>query len=129
MILHPLRTTNFFLALILFALASCATVGTPTANKLAGKWRSAQGRQTAEYLFLTDGTFTGRVISNGALVSDFAGSWSLRAGTILYEYRSDRLGRIAVGTLDRDKLLAVADDYYLIEAADGSRRKYLRITN
>jgi hypothetical protein len=31
------------------------------------------------------------------------------------------------GTTDRDKLLSVQKDFFTIEAADGSRRKYHRI--
>ena len=39
-------------------------------------------------------------------------------------YLSDDLGRIPAGATDRDKLLSVERDSFLIEAADGSRRRY-----
>lgn len=108
-------------------LVSCAPGGASAASQLVGRWRSSQGAQAAEYRFLADGRFDGRVTAGSVVVSDFTGRWSLREGTIIYEYTSDRLGAIAVGTLDRDKLLAMARDHYLIEAADGSRRTYVRI--
>jgi hypothetical protein len=46
---------------------------------------------------------------------------------LLYTYVNDELGRIPAGATDRDKLLRVQSDSFLIEAADGSRRQYLRI--
>ena len=39
------------------------------------------------------------------------------------------MGRIPVGTKDRDKLLRIGRDYFVIEAADGSVRKYVRASN
>ncbi len=117
------------LALALFAFASCATSGRIEGNKFAGKWRSSLGPQTAEYLFQSDGTFTGQVRSDGKLVADFAGRWSIQNKTLLYKYTGDRLGQIAPGTLDRDRLLAIEKDHYLIQAADGSRRKYVRVAD
>ena len=118
---------RIFLAITALALASCATNRLSSATKLVGKWRSSLGRQTAEYAFANDGSFTGQVRARGALVSDFAGQWSIRGDTLLYRYTSDRLNSIPPGTLDRDQLLAVEKDHYLIQARDGSRRKYVRV--
>ena len=94
---------------------------------MVGRWRWTDSRHTAEYVFLRDGTFTGFVSSDGALLSKFTGRWLVRKGAILYEYTSDKTGRIQAGTKDRDKLLAAAHDHFVIEAADGSVRKYVRV--
>ena len=110
-----------------FAFLSCASSNWSAGHKLVGKWKSSQRGQAAEYHFAKDGTFTGRVISDGALVSDFSGKWSLRGDTIVYEYTHDRLGAIAAGTIDRYKLISTAADHYVIEAADGSRRTYFQV--
>ena len=111
-------------------LTSCATVGGDAATtKLVGRWRSQNQAQTAEYIFAANGTFTGTVVARGTVVSNFTGKWTLKSGAILYEYTGDTMGSIPVGTRDRDKLLSVAPDRYLIEAADGSRRTYVRITD
>jgi len=115
------------LAFTTLALISCATGNSPAKNKLAGKWRSAQGPQAAEYVFAPDGTFRGRVTAGSSVLSDFTGKWSLREGVLFYEYTGDRLGRIPTGTLDQDKIIAIAQDFYLIEARDGSKRKYVRV--
>jgi len=111
-----------------FLVASCASVGEKTESKLIGRWHSVDQRgHTAELSFLGNGTFSGSVSDDdGSLISQFTGRWLLRDGAILYHYSSDKMGRIRVGTNDRDKLLRIGRDYFVIEAADGSVRKYVR---
>ncbi len=111
-----------------FLVASCASVGEKTESKLIGRWHSVDQRgHTAELAFLGNGTFSGSVSGDdGSLISQFTGRWLLRDGVILYHYMGDKTGRIRVGTKDRDKVLRIGRDYFVIEAADGSVRKYVR---
>jgi hypothetical protein len=111
-----------------FLVASCSTVGEKAENKLVGKWHSSdRSGNTAAYDFLGNGTFSGSVKSEeGAVISQYTGKWRLRDGAILYEYTGDKTGRIRAGTKDHDKLLKIERDYFVIEAADGSVRKYVR---
>ena len=118
-----LRTAVALVALI---VGGCATAGNDAPSKLVGTWRSQNGAQTAQYVFAGDGTFTGTVAANGRVVSDFTGRWSLKEGAILYDYTGDKLGSIPAGTKDRDKLLSIGPDRFMIEAADGSKRQYVR---
>jgi hypothetical protein len=115
------------LALVALLGASCATLERSRESKLVGQWRTTNPRATVDYTFVKDGTFSGRVTSEGTIVANFTGKWSLTADEILYDYISDTVGTIAPGTRDRDKLLTIAADHFVIEARDGSRRKYLRI--
>ena len=115
------------LAFAALLVVSCAAVEPTREKKLAGKWKTATARATAEYVFHENGTFTGRVTSAGVVVANFTGKWSLADDAILYEYISDTAGGIRPGTLDRDKLLRLERDYFVIEAGDGSRRKYERV--
>lgn len=114
-----------------FLFASCSTVAERADGKLIGKWRSTDQRgHTAEYEFLANGTFRGSVVDyDGSLLSKFAGRWVFRDRVISYEYTSDKTGRIRAGTKDRDKLLRIGPDHFVIEAADGSVRKYVRVSN
>ena len=114
-----------------FLVASCSNVGQKAEAKLIGKWQTSDQRgNTANYEFLGNGTFSGSVRSyDGSIISQYTGRWRLRGGAILYQYTSDKKGRIRVGTKDRDKLLRVDPDYFMIEAADGSVRKYVRSGN
>jgi hypothetical protein len=122
-----LTDLKLVLALCALILASCATVGEREENKLVGRWRSTDRQHTAEYAFFENGTFNGSVTGGGALVSKFTGKWLVRDGAILYEYTADEMRRIPVGTKDRDKLLRIGRDQYIIEAADGTVRKYIRV--
>ena len=117
---------RILLSLAALLIVSCATVAVDPASKLVGRWRSQNLAQTAEYVFAADGTFTGTVAASGTILSNFTGKWSLEGGAILYEYTGDTLGNIPAGTKDRDKLLSIAPNHFTIEAADGSRRKYVR---
>ena len=95
-------------------------------QKLLGRWRSTDDQHVAEYTFLANGTFTGFVASDDTVLSQFTGKWVLRNGSIQYEYKSDRKGQIRPGTKDRDKLVQLKQDHFVIQSADGHVRKYVR---
>jgi hypothetical protein len=122
------KTVLIFGALL---FASCSSIAERANSKLIGKWRSTDQRgHTAVYEFLANGTFRGSVTDHdGSLLSEFVGRWVFRDRTISYEYISDKTGRIRAGTKDRDKLLTIDRDHFVIEAADGSIRKYVRVIN
>lgn len=114
-------------ALLCCLMASCAGVQSPSATGLLGEWRYADKIQSCHYVFRRDGSFSGEVIYRKKLISKFTGRWSVHGNNLLYTYTSDLLERIPAGATDRDKLLSVRKDFFIIEAADGSRRKYLRL--
>jgi hypothetical protein len=115
------------LVLIACVLASCASLPSDGRDSLLGEWRYADNIQSCRYHFKKDGSFTGEVSYRGNLVSKFTGNWVVQGDRLLYTYISDELGRIPAGATDRDKLLSVQRDSFLIEAADGSRRRYSRL--
>lgn len=106
-------------------LCSCATI--EPQRQLVGEWRYADAKQSCHYIFAADGTFRGDVLYRGRTISRFHGRWSVAKSTISYRYAGDELGRIPAGTIDSDMLLRVDRDAYLIRAADGSERKYVRV--
>lgn len=114
-------------ALMLCLLASCAGLRSSFPNGLVGEWRYADRIQACHYVFNRDGSFEGDVVSRGKLVSKFKGRWSVADDVLHYRYGTDALQKIPAGTTDRDKLLSVQQEFFVIEAADGSRRKYHRI--
>lgn len=115
------------LLLLACLLAACATVPPQGRNSLVGEWRYADKLQSCRYHFKRDGHFTGEVRLRSKLASKFTGTWDVQGDLLLYRYLSDEFGRIPAGATDRDKLLSVERDSFLIEAADGSRRRYTRI--
>jgi hypothetical protein len=108
-------------------LGACASLPPQGRESLVGHWRYADKLQSCRYHFKKDGYFTGEVRLRGELASKFTGTWDVQGDVLLYRYISDELGRIPTGATDRDKLLSVERDSFLIEAADGNRRRYTRI--
>ena len=115
------------LVLTLCLMASCAGLRSSSQSSLVGEWRYADKIQGCHYVFSRDGSFKGEVVYHAKLMSKFTGRWSVDGNTLLYKYIGDKLHRIPAGATDRDRLLSVQREYFIIEAADGSRRKYLRI--
>jgi hypothetical protein len=116
------------LALIsLFLIASCAGVERRNRISLVGDWRYADAIQSCQYSFKGDGSFTGDVKQRARMVSKFTGRWTVKGDALLYTYISDAFGRIPAGATDRDRLVEMKKDSFLIQAANGERRRYLRI--
>ena len=111
------------LALTLCLMASCAGLRSRSSSSLVGEWRYADKIQACHYVFNRDGGFRGEVIYHAKLISKFTGKWSVDGDTLFYIYSSDELGRIPAGATDRDKLLSVDRDFFVIEAADGDTRR------
>ena len=121
-----MRALVVFLFLLFGAACSNLSSSTP-ARDLVGHWRYADQVQSCQYSFKSDGSFTGSVKQQGKLVSKFTGRWSLTARTLHYRYLSDALGSIPAGAIDQDQLLEIKKDYFLIQAANGERRRYYRV--
>jgi len=124
----PLLMKAFLAFISLLSLAACATLESPTRSRqLVGNWRYADQVQSCRYSFESDGSFTGEVRLRTKLISKFKGRWSVQGETLLYSYVSDALGRIPAGAIDRDELIEIRKDSFVIQAADGDRRRYVRI--
>jgi hypothetical protein len=93
---------------------------------LVGHWRYTDGINTAEYFFAANGTFSGSVSRADTVIWKYAGRWQRNANTIDYTYTRSSASWIPAGTKDRDTIVESASDHYVIEARDGSRRRYLR---
>jgi hypothetical protein len=111
----------------LLLLASCASVDTGRHPSLVGNWLYADAVQSCRYSFEADGTFRGEVRLNNRAVSRFKGTWAVKGDVLLYTYLSDLFGRIPAGAKDRDRLLEVGKDSFLIQAANGEQRRYRRL--
>lgn len=115
------------LAFTIFLMTACAGAQSNSSNVLVGEWRYADATQACHYIFNRNGTFKGEVTYHLKVISKFTGRWSIKGDSLHYIYVKDELGRIPAGATDRDRLLRIQADYFVIEAADGKRRKYFRI--
>jgi hypothetical protein len=103
-----------FVVVSMLLSAACAYVGpSSSARPLLGNWRYADEVQSCQYSFKNDGSFTGEVRIRAKLVSKFTGRWSVSGPTLSYRYH--------------DQLLEVKSDSFVIQAANGERRRYLRV--
>jgi len=94
---------------------------------LIGHWRYSENDHSSEYIFRTDGTFTGDVRLGDRTVWQYAGIWTVAGGRLSYQYTQSSLARIPVGTTGQDKIIEISADRFLIETADGSRHTYFRV--
>ena len=112
----------------LFLVAACTNLESLSpARQLVGDWRYVDQIQSCQYSFKGDGSFTGAVKQREKLVSKFTGRWSIAGRTLHYRYVSDTLGSIPAGATDEDQLLEVKRNFFVIQAANGERRRYLRV--
>lgn len=118
-----------FLALILCLLASCAGLQSLSPSSLVGEWRYADKTNGCHYVFNRNGTFSGDVDYRGKTIMRFTGRWSIEGDTLRYTYINDAFGRIPAGATDRDKLLSVQSEFFIIKAADGRKRRYIRVSS
>jgi hypothetical protein len=119
-----MRAVLLFISLL---FAACANLErTSPVRQLVGDWRYADQVQSCQYSFKSDGSFTGWVKQRDKLVSKFTGRWSINDRTLHYLYLSDVLG-IPAGATDQDQLLEIKKDDFVIRAANGERRRYLRV--
>jgi hypothetical protein len=124
----PLLMKAFLVFISLLSLAACATIELPSRSRqLVGDWRYADQVQSCRYSFQSDGSFTGEVRLRRKLISKFKGRWSVQGETLLYSYVSDELGRIPAGAIDRDQLIEIKKGSFVIKAANGDRRRYMRM--
>ena len=117
------------LVLFLGVLASCATSLRPRQAELVGRWRYADAAQSCQYSFTADGKFTADVRLRGETAARFTGRWSVKGDFLMYQYLTDARGAVPAGTTDQDKLLVVQKEFFIIQAADGNRRKYQRLVS
>jgi hypothetical protein len=126
-VVRRVEMKSVFVVLLLLSMAACANAEPRNRNALVGHWRYADEKQSCEYSFKADGSFTGEVRVQARLISKFTGRWTIKDDSILYTYLSDAFGRIPTGVTDRDRLLRMEPNSFLIRAANGDERRYRRI--
>ena len=113
---------------LFFFWAGCASPkGSVTSDPLIGHWRYADQSSSADYTFSADGAFRGSVTRSGKVIWTYGGKWTHAGKVLSYVYTQSSADWAPPGTRDQDMLLEVDRRYYVIQAGDGSRRKYQRV--
>jgi hypothetical protein len=110
-----------------FLLAGCSTLKQESRTPFVGNWLYVDDVQSCRYSFNADGSFSGEVTHHKAPISRFTGRWRVEEKALIYTYLSDAFGRIPAGATDRDQVLQVSGDSFVIQAANGERRRYRRV--
>lgn len=108
-------------------LGGCATPERRSPATFVGNWVYEDKIQSCRYSFAADGSFHGEVTRHRETVSRFTGRWSFKERALFYTYLSDTFGRIPAGATDRDQVLEIRPESFLIRAANGEQRRYRRI--
>lgn len=115
------------LSTIFLSLIVTFAVARTNKNQFIGHWRYVNESIINDLIFSDHGTFAGTITDDGKITFRFAGTWSLDGETLSYKYTESTLERIPVGTTDRDKLIEITDQHFVVEVGNGARQKYSRI--
>ncbi len=98
-----------------------------TAEQLAGRWRTRQAAYGWDWLLRVDGTFTADISEHGVTISRPIGTWSIESDELVSVYSDDEFDLIGRGQRDRDRLLEVTEEYFILTTRQGIRRRYERV--
>src|SRR5438552_12836498 len=93
-----------------------------TSNQLVGCWRGREGAYTCDWVLQRDGTFTADVSQRGVAISRSIGTWTIEGGELVSVCTKDEFDLIGPGHIERDMLLEVSADYFILGTRQGIRR-------
>jgi len=76
-----------------------------------------------------NGTFLAKITEGTRTISRSVGKWSLSENFLISEYILDDSGVIDAGCIDRDALLEVTNDHFLLRTTGGIQRRYKRVAD
>jgi hypothetical protein len=95
--------------------------------RFVGHWRH-KGDTAASVLTIgKDGTWSATVAVDNGPVYEVAGKWLTDEHYIYWLYTESTSPYAPPGTRDKDRLIDIADDYFVTARRDGKRTKYERI--
>jgi hypothetical protein len=97
-----------------------------TPDRLLGRWRHTDRSLVLDWTYRGDGTFAGIVTQAGKHISDCTGTWWLEGGTLISIYESDSSGLVEAGYKDRDRILELQSEYFLVQTTGGPKRRFTR---
>src|SRR4051812_7869471 len=107
-----MKSVSALIFAILFT--SCASLEHQSRAPFVGHWIYSDKVQSCRYSFNADGSFSGEVTQHRITISRFTGRWRVENEALLYTYLSDAFGRIPAGATDRDQVLEVSSDSFVI---------------
>lgn len=117
------------LCLLVVMNATLASAAEISALSLIGRWKHVESPQTmSELVFREDGTFSGSTVKDGAAYTGYEGKWLIRGASLYYLYTKVSSPYIKPGQKDKDTILEIGRDYFVLKLHDGRTSRYERIS-
>lgn len=94
--------------------------------RFVGQWHRRGDAADAMLTMRKDGTWSATVSVENGPRYEVAGKWLTDEHYIYWLYTTSTSPYAPAGTRDKDRLVEMADDYFVTSRADGSRMKYER---
>jgi hypothetical protein len=94
---------------------------------LVGHW-AHKGPEIASVLIISEnGTWSGTVSLAGQPDAQFEGKWLTDKHYVYWLYTKSSSVTVKVGARDKDKLVEITKDFFVLDTRDNRRVKYVRI--
>lgn len=98
--------------------------GRPT---LVGRWAYRGTEGTASLAISADGTWSGTATVRGGSEAQFEGSWAVDKGYVFWVYSKSSTPMKSAGTRDKDRIVAIGEDFVELQTMNNERRIYVRV--
>lgn len=96
-----------------------------TATEFIGHWHARRSGFCFDWVLRSDSTLAVKVSVLAIPILRLTGTWSIDGDKLVSIY--DKLNLIAGGQKDTDRLLEVAQDYFILVTRVGTRRRWDRV--
>jgi len=95
--------------------------------RLVGAWRNVENSVlVTEITFRQDGSFFSKIVKNGEVYGEIEGKWLTRGNFLYYLYNKVSPPRVPVGTRDKDTIVEITKDYFIVYSVNQRTRKYVK---
>ena len=91
-------------------------------GRFVGRWRAHHGNFRCDWVLRIDGTCTTEIFQGKRLVSRPTGKWKIERGHLVSWCLDDDRGDTVSRFPDADRVLELADDYFVLSTSTGVRR-------
>ena len=95
--------------------------------RFVGQWHHKSDTAASVLTVGKDGTWSATVAVDNGPIYEAAGKWLTDEHYIYWLYTKSTSPYAPPGTRDKDRLIDIADDYFVTARRDGKRAKYERI--
>lgn len=101
------------------------------ASSLIGSWKhvNSEKEKTIQLNFYTNGKYDGHLKQKKTIAIDFSGTWKIKDSTLYYVYEKSSSNSASKGDTDKDIIIDITNDFFIIQTINGEIKKYNRINS